>query len=132
MSALDLLWQFITIPVLSKLNERGREHARKMKEEQFGKTLEELEPKGEDAVREWEKLKAAFGKIDAYYAKTNGTGPFILGQSISWGDIVVASFVIWIQLSFGEDSQQWKDISAWHGGRWSSILKAFDDFSAVL
>jgi len=132
MSALVPLWQFITVHSIGLLTPRGQEYGRRSKEMQFGKRLEDMEPKGEDAEREWEVLRNALGKIDGYYAKVEGSGPFILGPSISWGDIVVVSAMIWIRLSFGEESQRWKYISSWHGGRWGALLKAFNAFFTIV
>ncbi|KAF9554750.1 hypothetical protein CPC08DRAFT_712666 [Agrocybe pediades] len=132
MTSLTSMWPFSFLPVHSKLTPRGQAHNRKSKQEQFGKPLESLELTGEEAVREWENFRNAIGKIDEYYAKTGGTDSFLLGDSISWGDIVVASFFNYLKLAFGDDSERWKDISKWHAGRWNRLLIAFDRYTSVL
>ncbi|KAF9536581.1 hypothetical protein CPC08DRAFT_613849, partial [Agrocybe pediades] len=70
----------------------------------------------------WDKFKAGLGKIDSWYAKNDSKGPFLLGETISWADLVVASYTICLKISWGEDSEQWKDIASWHGGRWNNLL----------
>jgi len=94
----------------------------------FGKALEDVAPKGEYAVAEWAQFRDGMGKVDAWYAKNGGKGPFLLGETPSWGDIVVASYLIWLRVVWGEDSQQWKDISSWNDGRWAAIIKALKKY----
>ncbi|KAF4613743.1 hypothetical protein D9613_008017 [Agrocybe pediades] len=131
MSAIAPVTQFIQYPLSQKLYPKDQEAIRRRVESGFGKSLEELAPKGEVALREWDKLRDGLGKLDGFYAKMDDKGPFILGEKISWGDIVLAGHFTWMKLAFGEGSQQWKDISSWHGGRWGKLLKLFDAYTAV-
>jgi len=83
-----------------------------------------MAPRGDAAVAQWAKFRDGLGKVDALYAKNGGEGPFLLGKTPSWGDIIVASSLLWLRIIWGEDSPQWKDISSWHDGRWARIVEA--------
>lgn len=129
-SSIQPIYPIIGIITLPQLYSPGAAYIRKTREQLFGMTFEELTPKGDKAVEEWGKFKNGFDKVDGWFAKTDNIGPYILGDVISWGDIVVASIAIWLKLVFGEESQQWKEIALWHGGRWSSLLKDLDKYTA--
>ena len=127
-SNLGALWKFIVPATYAMHTPRGQEHVRRTMEKSFGKVLEDIAPKGECAVAEWAQFRDGMGKVDAWYAKNGGQGPFLLGETPSWGDIVVASYLIWLRVVWGEDSQQWKDISSWNDGRWAAIIKALKKY----
>ena len=77
---------------------------------------------------EWAQFKDGLGKVDAWYAKNGGKGPFLLGETPSSGDIDVASCLNWLRVIWGDDSQQWKDISSWNNGRWAAIVEALKKY----
>ena len=129
---LSALWNFVIPAICSKLSPRGEEYFRRTREKSFGKTMEDIVPRGEVAVAEWAKFKDGMGKVDAWYAKNGGKGLFLLGETPSWGDIVIASYLVWMRIVWGEDSQQWKDISSWNNGRWAGIVEALKDHETVV
>ncbi|KIM41198.1 hypothetical protein M413DRAFT_445896 [Hebeloma cylindrosporum] len=129
---LTALWNFIIPAICDKLSPRSEEYFRRTREKSFGKAMEDIVPKGEVAVAEWAKFKEGMGKIDAWYAKNRGKGPFLLGETPSWGDIVIASYFLWMRIVWGEDSQQWKDVSTWNNGRWAGIVEALKKYETVV
>jgi len=131
-SNLSALWTFLLPVVYTRLNPASQAYFRRTREAIFGKKLEELTPTGEDAVAQWAKFESGLGNVDAWYAKNGGKCPFILGETPSWGDFVVGSCLIWIKIISGEDSQRWKDIASWHGGRWENLLKSLKEYSTVV
>jgi len=126
------LWNFIIPSSCLKLNPRSEEYYRRKGEKWYGKTVEEIAPKGEAAVAEWFKVKDGFGNLDAWYAKNGGKGPFLLGETASWGDIVVASHLIWVRIVSRAENQQWKDISSWNSGRCGGIAEALKNYEIVV
>ncbi|KAF8192171.1 hypothetical protein BJ912DRAFT_877704, partial [Pholiota molesta] len=126
---LSALWTFIIPNVRPLLTPRGAALFRQTREAWFGKTLEDLLPKGDAAAEQWGKFKEDLGKVDAWYAKTDG--PYLLGDTISWADFSVAGYFIWMRTAFGEDGQKWKDISSWHGGRWKGLLDNLKEYEDV-
>jgi len=67
--------------------------------------MEDIAPKGEAAIAEWQQFKDGLGKVDAWYAKNGGQGPFFLGETLSWGDIAVASYIVWLRVVWGEPAR---------------------------
>lgn len=98
-------------------------HVRWIREEQFGATLEKL---AEGTEAQWEAYKEAYGKVGAWYDK-NGKG-FIAGDAITYADVVVAIWLLWIKSLAGEHSKEWKDVVGWHGGRWATFLEEFNRY----
>jgi glutathione S-transferase len=129
---LGVFFQFIVHVIGSSLNPRSQEPFRGKMEKAFGKAIEEIAPKGEAADAEWAKFQDGLTKVDSWYAKNGGKGPFLLGETASWGDLVVASYLSMWRTLWGEDSQQWKDISSWNNGRWAEIAKALKKYETVL
>jgi len=98
----------------------------------FKKKLEDVPPTGDEALADWVKIEEGFNKLAEYYAKTDAQGPFILGETVSWADISVVSFKLWMKWTFGEDSEEWKRISAWSGGRWENLVKALEKYTTIV
>jgi len=46
----------------------------------------------------------------------------------SSGDIDLASCLNRLRVIWGDDSQQWKDISSWNNGRWAAIIEAMKKY----
>ncbi|PPQ85501.1 hypothetical protein CVT25_006581 [Psilocybe cyanescens] len=130
-AALDPLWEFILPDTCLALNPRSLEYFSRTREQAFGKSLEDLRPKGDYATKRWGELQASIGKVDTWYSKTDDLGPFFMGNEASWGDIVVASYLIWLRIVWGQDSQQWKDIAGWHVGRWARLLQDLEKYAII-
>jgi glutathione S-transferase len=127
-SNLDALWQFSLPATCSILNAPSAEYFRRTREAHFGKTMEDLFPKGEVGVVEWAKVQEGYTKTASWFAKT---GPFMMGDTPSWADFVVASYTLWSRIIWGEDSQQWKDITSWNGGRWKTLMESLKKYETV-
>ncbi|KDQ33913.1 hypothetical protein PLEOSDRAFT_1061513 [Pleurotus ostreatus PC15] len=121
--AITSLFVFALPKANSILNPRSEEYFRRTREQMFGKKMEELTPVGDARVAEWGKYRDGLGKIDGWIKKSGG--PFVMGDTISFADVTIASFLVWLKIMFGEDSQEWKDIASWHDGRWDALIKAF-------
>ncbi|KAL0961166.1 hypothetical protein HGRIS_006138 [Hohenbuehelia grisea] len=122
------IWNFV-LPATNKfLNPRSEEYFRHTREQSFGKRLEDVVPVGEVREKEWGKIKAGFETFDGFLLKSEGE--FVMGNTISWADITIVSFLIWFKRVFGETSQEWKDISSWNEGRWAKRLDAFQKYQS--
>jgi glutathione S-transferase len=100
------------------------------REKMFGKTIAEVLPKGEAAVEGWNKYKDGLEEVARWYAKTDG--PFLLGDTISWADFVVASSIMLHRTLWGKQSQQWQDVTTWHDGCFGDLIKEVDQYSTVV
>ena len=72
------------------------------------------------------------GKL-ARWLDANGEGAdeLFMGDRICFADILVASTLVWAKVAFGEDSDEWKRISAWHGGKWKRVLDRLAKYEVV-
>ncbi|KAJ7702685.1 hypothetical protein B0H17DRAFT_1127632 [Mycena rosella] len=88
-----------------KLNPVSTEYFRRTREEQWGKTLVNLAPKGEEDAIQWKKLKDGFGKIDE-----------------------------WILANGPESSsaRQMEEVKLWHKGRWMKLLLGIEKHETVV
>ncbi|CAA7266718.1 unnamed protein product [Cyclocybe aegerita] len=131
MANLGELWAFALPAACVRLNPVSEEYFRRTRKAVYGKTMEEMVPKGEEAVRAWKGFEEGLGKVDAWYQKNRGKGNYLLGETLSWGDIAVAGFLIWLRIIWGEESREWKDIESWHGGRWKALIESLKEYETV-
>ncbi|KAK0442390.1 hypothetical protein EV421DRAFT_1904164 [Armillaria borealis] len=126
------LWRINLAKANSILNPVSEEYYRRTREASLrlgGKKLEDVVPKGEEREREWAKLKEVFGKVDAWYGKED---MYVMGDVVSYADFTVSASVMEFRTLFGEDSEEWKDVSTWHGGRWGTLVKNLEKYETVL
>ena len=117
---------FIIPGVFSKLNPVSQVYFRQTREMWLGRKIEELTPTGDAAAALWAKFESELRKADGWLVK--GGGRFVLGDEPSWADFLVGSYLVWFKRVLGEDSQRWKDVEAWHGGRWKERLENLKEY----
>ncbi|KAI0772188.1 hypothetical protein BC629DRAFT_1529856 [Irpex lacteus] len=115
------LWNIIIAGVHSNLSPRSQEYFRRTREAETGKKLEDVAG-GEEG---WVAAEAGFGKVLAWPRVVLG------GDKISFPDLHIVGVLIWAKLSLGEESEGWKRISEWHGGRWKRLHDRFLPFLKV-
>lgn len=114
MSAFKVLHDRVSVP--------AAEHIRKVREAQFGKTLEQVST--EEAVRQqWEGLENGYKNLSEFYKKA-GTTFLSKGDTPAWADLVAGSWLMCPKFIYGEDSKQWKSILEWDGGLWKGMNEA--------
>ncbi|KAK0215848.1 hypothetical protein EDD85DRAFT_443126 [Armillaria nabsnona] len=123
------LWRFLA-KSNSILNPVSEEYNRRTREATLGgQRLEDVVPKGEEKERVWAKLEEVFGKVDAWYGKGDR---YVMGDVVSYADFTVSAWVMWFRTLFGVDSEEWKDVSRWQGGRWGALVKDLEKYETVL
>ncbi|KJA24401.1 hypothetical protein HYPSUDRAFT_136415 [Hypholoma sublateritium FD-334 SS-4] len=80
-------------------------------------------------VVQWAEFEEGLGKIDELYKRTNGA--FLMGDTISWGDFAVCSYLVWVRKVWGEESQEWRDISLMNAGRWADLANELRKYEVV-
>jgi len=132
MSWSDMIWESFPKLLLKMahdlLNPASREYFRSTREKAFGKPIESLD---DDAEGQWAKFRELYSKAATWYGK-NGSGPFIHGDQLTCGDIVVAVWFRWYRNMAGGDSEHWKTMLTWNEGRWSKLLDALRPYESVL
>ncbi|KAE9382334.1 hypothetical protein BT96DRAFT_1010845 [Gymnopus androsaceus JB14] len=112
------------------LNPGSVEYFNKHRSEQFGvPTLEALRVPPEAKDAEWHKVKDAFGALNALN-KDGDT--WVMGDTPSFADFVIASVLAALKSMHGKESAEWTRIMSWHGGRWERLMMAVEKYSAVL
>lgn len=97
-------------------------HIRKIREAQFGGTLEDLSI--EEAVnRQWENFEKGHTSLSKFYIEA-GTTFLSKGDAPMWADLVIGAMVNAQKCIYGEDSKQWKSILEWDGGLWKRLNEA--------
>ncbi|KAF8999578.1 hypothetical protein BDZ89DRAFT_1082707 [Hymenopellis radicata] len=129
MAKLGNLWQF-TMPAMHRvLNPASQTYFDTTKSVMFGTpTLNAADPKGAKRAEEWNKVKADFEGLAKWYREGQ---KFVIGNKLSWADIVVGGFVLWTRTVLGAESSEWKAMSAWNGGRWAQLLKDLEPYEVV-
>ena len=129
---LDAIWAFMIPATCLKLNPRSQEYFRRTREISFGKKLEDVVPTGEARTEEWGKFEKGLDTIHSYLVSTDEKGPYMMGDTISWSDFVIFSYLYWFKVIFGENSKEWKDIASWNGGRWEAHMNALKKYDTVV
>ena len=125
---IEAVTSFIIPATCFKLNPRSEEYFRRTREITFGKKLEDVIPTGDARTEGWGKFEKGLDTIHSYLISTDKKGPYILGDTISWTDLLLFSYLYWFKAIFGEDSKEWKDIASWNGGRWEAHLNAIKKY----
>ncbi|PPR03711.1 hypothetical protein CVT24_007404 [Panaeolus cyanescens] len=128
---LDALWEFILPAVSPAMNPRSEEYFTRTRTASFGKPLADVVPTGAERKAKWAKYKADLDVVNEWYKATDNAGPWLLGDALSSGDLIVGGFTIWLKVLWGEDSEEWKDISSWNNGRWARIVGLLGQYSEV-
>lgn len=118
---------FLIWTIFVKLNPPSAVYFRNQREPSLGKRMEDLVLDNQIAAI-MDDFKGVLGKLDALYSKNRGKGPYIMGDVLSWADILVASLLMCFRVSAGEDSQRWKEITSWHGRRWAILMESLKKY----
>lgn len=129
------LASIIIPPVWGILREKSQPYFRQTREQRLGGKLEELAPPGSEKRAEyWGKIQETLHKVTTQWLEADGKDRlFFMGEKvgITYADIFVAGFLLWFKGAYGNDSQEWKDILTWDGGRWARFLAAFEKYEAA-
>ena len=123
---------FVVPAINSKLNPVSEEYFRRTREILFGQKLEDVVPTGNARTEEWGKFEKALTSAHSYLVLTDKKGPYVLGDTISWSDLVLFCFLNFFKSIFGENSKEWKDIASWNGGRWEAHINALKKYNTVV
>ena len=99
------------------LNPSAQEYFRRTREARFGRKIEEFSPVGPKRDADVAEGKAGFDAVDGWLSKSEGE--FVLGDTISYADGILAAWLTWIKIT----NEIWKDVATWHNGRWATYLE---------
>ncbi|KAF5317720.1 hypothetical protein D9619_012609 [Psilocybe cf. subviscida] len=121
---------FVVHAICAKLNKPAQQFYKDTREVTWNKAFDEIRPlPGRGAEEEWEKAKEGWSKVAEWYSGTSG--PYLMGDTVSWADFVVCGQLIWYRAALGEDSKEWADIMSWDNGYWKDFCGAMKRYETV-
>ena len=128
---LEGLTNFVIPQTASILNPRSYEYFNETRSKWFKvDRVEDIYPKGEEKVKLWNEWKEEWGAVDKWMKDSETL--LVMEDTITWADFVVAAWVIWCRCIWGADSEEWKEIANWHGGRWGRLLERLSEYETVV
>lgn len=126
-----LLLPLLVLSACKNLNPTSAEFFRRTREVDFKRRLEDISPMGEKRENDWVKAKEAFSRLAAVY-EMNGKGKeFFFGDVFSFMDMIIIGRLLWAKALLGEESEEWKAMEKWDGGKWSLLLKLTKQYQTV-
>lgn len=124
---LGALWQLIMPATTAILNPRSQVYFEKTK---FGPNLKDEILSGKEREEQFAKLREGFKVIDGLLQKEDG--PFVMGQTVTFVDLVIAGYIMWIKKVWGARSAEWIEVKGWHMGRWAALLMSLEKYETIL
>ncbi|KAF8208742.1 glutathione S-transferase [Mycena galopus ATCC 62051] len=133
-NATEPLWQYIIPAVAKILRPKSEEYYVRTREEDYGQKLTDVWPASEAHAKTWKEVEEGFfGKVDRWLNEPMNQGkPFVMGDVVSFADFTIAGKLQWCLKGFGEESDLWKDIMIWHGGRWARLIESLRKYEGPL
>ncbi|KAJ3878215.1 hypothetical protein F5051DRAFT_428363 [Lentinula edodes] len=130
------LGQFLRPAVFWKLPEgRSQEYFRRTREALYSVTIEEWTPRGDERVKEWKRVERTLGVLAGHYRVAKEEfgilDAFLSGVKPTFGDFALAGILKWCKEGFGEESDEWSDISSWQDGKWARFINSLEKYAAV-
>ncbi|KAF9225270.1 hypothetical protein BS17DRAFT_778379 [Gyrodon lividus] len=116
------LWQpaikFVVLRASQILNEHSIEYYIRKRQGYFGETFDEFSPEGPKRDAHWATIEKGCDTTKTWYDKSDGK--WLMGDTFSYADILVACFLLCFKRVFREE--EWKRICSWHDGEWEKLL----------
>jgi len=118
----------IPLPALRPnfLDERSLEYYNRSRTEIFGTELPKLL---ESAPASWDEVKTRWNTMGEIL-DLDKTGPFVMGEQISFVDFAIAGTIHCVQKTEGGDMGIWKRMAQWQDGRWAKLWKEIEKLEA--
>ncbi|TFY71087.1 hypothetical protein EVG20_g1916 [Dentipellis fragilis] len=129
----NVIWailQLVARPMMNQLLPRSLVYWRDGAEKAFGKKVEELAPEGPERDALWKKVVDSLGAAHKW-ASENPAGVFMMGDRVSFADIVIAAELQWLKTMNGTESMEWKEILEIDDGRWARLFEVFIKWERV-
>jgi len=115
-----------------KLNPPSEEFFRRTREADFKLKMEEFAPPGPKRNEVWAAVKAGFDTVAVKYTSNgDGTLPYFYGDQISYADLVVVSYLLYIKTILGPDNPEWKEMEDWNEGRWMKLFELTKKYQVI-
>ncbi|OCH88479.1 hypothetical protein OBBRIDRAFT_758180 [Obba rivulosa] len=120
----------------AQLNPRSEEYFRRTREisrgPMYGEKLEDWAPPGsEKRAKLWKDIKTGFARIAGWLTADGKDKILFMGDKVSYADITVAGWVVWVKRVLGPDSADWKEFATWDNGKWAKLLELLEKYEVV-
>ncbi|KAI0754888.1 hypothetical protein C8Q80DRAFT_1266425 [Daedaleopsis nitida] len=125
----------VLLPALhARLNAASQGYFLQTRAEWFGKMEEFREPARH--ARHWEGMQRGFhtiaGWLEGNSEKREEEERLLFGHTtISFADVTIAATLQCFRVVFGEESEEWRDVLSWDGGRWARFMEVFRRYDNV-
>nr|4LMW_A Chain A, Glutathione transferase [Phanerodontia chrysosporium] len=126
-SVLMPIFNIVVARVWKLLRPRSQEYFRATREQMLGKKLEEI-----GSEDDWNALESGLARIKSSL-EANGAGKdlLLMGDRVTFADLQLASLFIWLRVSAGEESEDWKRFLSLHEGKWAKFMQQFAAYEFV-
>ncbi len=120
-------FDLVVFPVWRILNKSSQIYFRSTREAFIGQKLEDI-----CTEKSWQEAEKAWDQV-AEWMKLNGEGldDLVMGDRVCYVDLQIVSVLVWARNSLGEDSEEWKRICSWSGGKWKRYVESFAKYEVV-
>ncbi|EKM76373.1 hypothetical protein AGABI1DRAFT_115916 [Agaricus bisporus var. burnettii JB137-S8] len=118
---------FLLPKVPGLLNPESAEYFNRTRAEKFGKSLADLEPKGQERVEAWKKVEEAYNTLYGWLSQSKG--PYFMGDTVTFADFAVGGMIYATEVCIGKDSKEFKDLMTWNNGRWAEFKKSLEQYA---
>ncbi|RDX53364.1 hypothetical protein OH76DRAFT_1399261 [Lentinus brumalis] len=116
----------------TQLNPGSEAYFRRTRETWYNAKLEDFAPVGsEKRAQHWKGVEKALHTIKEWLEADGTEKMNVMGDRISFADIVVVSHLVWMRLVLGPASEEWTDVMKWDGGHWARFMAGFGKWETV-
>ncbi|TFY64401.1 hypothetical protein EVG20_g5956 [Dentipellis fragilis] len=119
-----LMYKTFLEKIVPLLNPRSSEYFRRTREAFFGVKIEEVAPPGPARDETWKEMLDGLSLVTKWEAE--GKGIFMMGETVSFADIVMLALLHWVKIMEGVESKEWKDVMGTDDGRWAKFYQALE------
>ena len=119
--------------VYLRLNKHSQCYFRITREYWYGLRLEEFSPP--DSLQRndaWLQVKQGLKILSEFYEKNQSGGDYFIGNSLTYADIIIGSFLHFPKLVLFPRDFNWEYIAKLDGGRWGRIADEMEKYRQVL
>jgi len=119
------------------LNPPSAKYFFETREKVLGCKLAEVSPPGsQKRAEQWAVAEKGSGVVASWFEAAgdgrlllSGEGPDGDGGKVTHADTYVAGVLIWLRVIFGADSEDWRRVEGFDGGRWKRYLAFFEQWA---
>ncbi|RPD62494.1 hypothetical protein L226DRAFT_610957 [Lentinus tigrinus ALCF2SS1-7] len=129
---MDDAGQLVLPATCAQLNPRSEAYFRRTREEWFKAKLEDFAPAGsEKREQHWKGLEKGLHTVKGWLEADGTEKLHFMGDKVSFADVYAVSYLLWMKLILGPESEEWMNMMRWDGGYWERFMAEFDKWETV-